>query len=60
MLFCSLAGNSLGPEGGNAIAEALKVNKSVQIIKKEFIISFFQNSKISTFLNRVHAVDHSF
>jgi hypothetical protein len=38
MLSCfwlsySLEGNRLGPEGSKAIAEALKVNKSVQNIE---------------------------
>jgi hypothetical protein len=33
MPFRSLYGNDLGPEGGKAIAEALKVNKSVQNIE---------------------------
>jgi hypothetical protein len=32
-LLCSLEFNDLGPEGGKAIAEALKVNESVQNIK---------------------------
>ena len=27
--FCSLRYNELGPEGGKAIGEALKVNKSI-------------------------------
>jgi hypothetical protein len=33
LVFCSLWNNNLGPEGSKAIAEALKVNKSVQNIK---------------------------
>jgi hypothetical protein len=33
MLFRSLYGNQLGPEGGKAIAEALKVNQTVKNIK---------------------------
>jgi hypothetical protein len=32
-LLCSLFRNDLGPEGGKAIAEALKVNKSLQTIE---------------------------
>jgi hypothetical protein len=32
-LVCSLHGNTLGPEGGIAIAEALKINKTVTTIK---------------------------
>ena len=31
--FCSLESNQLGAEGGEAIAEALKVNTSITIIK---------------------------
>jgi len=31
--FCSLEYNKLGPEGGKAIGEALKVNQSVVNIK---------------------------
>ena len=31
--FCSLEGNGLGPEGGKAIGEALKVNKSITNIR---------------------------
>jgi hypothetical protein len=33
MPFCSLRTNKLGPEEGKAIAEALKVNKTVTNIK---------------------------
>jgi hypothetical protein len=33
MPFCSLYGNELGLEGGKAIAEALKVNQTLQNIK---------------------------
>jgi hypothetical protein len=32
-LPCSLEGNGLGPEGGTAIAEALKVNDTITTIK---------------------------
>jgi hypothetical protein len=32
-LLCSLESNELGSEGGKVIAEALKVNKSLQNIK---------------------------
>ena len=31
--FCSLYGNKLGPEGGKAIGEALKVNTSITNIE---------------------------
>jgi hypothetical protein len=31
--FCSLRWNELGPEGGIAIAEALKINKTITNIK---------------------------
>ena len=31
--FCSLNDNELGPEGGKAIGEALKVNTSITNIK---------------------------
>jgi hypothetical protein len=32
-MFRSISFNGLGPEGGKAIAEALKVNRNVQNIK---------------------------
>ena len=31
--FCSLLGNDLGPEGGKAVAEALKFNTSITNIE---------------------------
>ena len=31
--FCSLVNNDLGPEGGKAIGEALKVNTSITNIR---------------------------
>ena len=33
LLFCSLGANMLGPEGGKAIAEALKTNKTIKSIE---------------------------
>ena len=33
VFFCSLEDNELGAEGGKAIGEALKVNKSITNIK---------------------------
>jgi hypothetical protein len=32
LVFCSLGANDLGPEGGKVIAEALKMNQTLQTI----------------------------
>jgi hypothetical protein len=39
-LLRSLCENDLGPEGGKAIAEALKVNQTLQNIKQEAKFGF--------------------